>query len=123
MKHLKYFEHIFTSGIENTKIDPEIVDNCRDIVRDFNEDNNCDLSLYIRYYDSINLNSFNNTNLDEYISLKLNGKKDVVVIGINGGGNGFSYYISICEKHLLSYFESIGHQHIKYKSYFFFYED
>ena len=131
MKHLKDFK-LFESNISFLskesidKIDREIAYNCDDILRDFNEDNNCEFSFIITYRANANaiVHRINPTSpigysFAEKVMSLLGDKKDIIEIFIRHTGYINSPHKTLietqrenCMKHIISYFESLGYKYL-----------
>ncbi len=126
-------------GDSSDKIDTEIIHNCDDILRDFNEDNNCEFDFVITYRanSSAIINHINPMSAHGYriagkVMSVLGDKKDIIEIFIRPTG-----YISStdiwdklkdqrddCMKHIISYFNSIGYKYLlNGAAIYYFYKD
>lgn len=105
-------------------IEPEIVENCRDILRDFNEDNDCNFNLYLKPIE------FNRDRIDIRHNLyqnfiKLEGRK-AIVFSLSREFkiiNGSIDNLRKCESYIVSYFTSIGYKFIRDNNKYYFYLD
>ncbi len=135
MKYLTHFK-IFESNklvlVNAYKIDQEIIENCEDILRDFNEENDCRVSLHMRYITDI---SFLNRALPipiarnywytKEVSYKLVDKKDIIeflptTIEMSIKADNFKLD---CMRHIMSYMHSLGYSVSFIGDYYYFYRD
>lgn len=127
-KKITESEEIYTNrkGIYNSDeiIDQEIIDTCKDIVRDFNEDNDTyfefDLkSVYIgnELPSHFNGHNPNNRRSNRWNFTELVDREDIIKISIKLEYqiNDFKN-IQLLFDSLISYFTSLGYKNIQYKS-------
>lgn len=121
---------------EMTPVDSEIVDTCNDILRDFNEDNNCDLKISLCNIMVANTNSriMKFTFYDKIISSDgldiLLDKSNIIDLTIldRPGIDYDNKAIIMLAKHIISYFKSLGYNY-KHRwnnfniPHFYFYKD
>lgn len=136
MKYLnpfKIFEsrkYVYVTHSHN--IGPEIIENCEEILRDFNEENDCEVVLHMRYITDI---SFINKALPIIIAKNrsrfkevsdwLGDKKDIIEFFTQT--TEISTKSDILKrdfmKHIISYMSSLGYAFSFISGYYYFYKD
>lgn len=124
----KFKSFLLNKGLENDivydntiKVDQDILDTCSDILRDFNEENNTTLEIYL-YPMSIVKSLINRQDVFKKGLDFLLGKYNIICVYVNSNSNERNEIRNFII-HIISYFRSIGYKMMYSNGRWYFYED